>query len=126
MKILIVEDNSGKLRRIQTILQKYGLEYDVAMTGKDALRLESEHRYDFAVLDIEFPWNEHENIVGHPGLEIMRAFDKKKSDIQVIVYSNVPVEEIWKKTGEKPANCFVIQAVFPFQLENAIKLQLKG
>lgn len=126
MKILIVEDSSSKLHRIQNILEKYGLEYDVATNGKDALRLENEYRYNAVILDIEFPWEENGNIGGHTGIEIMRIFDREKRDIQVIVYSTVPVEEIWKKAGEKPASCFVMQAVFPFQLEGAIcKLKSK-
>jgi CheY-like chemotaxis protein len=127
MKILIVEDSSSKLHRIQNILEKHGIEYDVATNGKDALEMCREHQYKVGILDIEFPW-EDEPIKGYTGMEMMRIFDKEKRDIKVIVYSIIPVEEIWKRNGEELPNCFAMQAVFPFQLEREIynlKLQLE-
>lgn len=120
-KILVVEDTLNKLQVIRNILDRYELKYDVAETGKDALMLEKEHHYDIVILDIELPWNEGDEIIGYPGIEIMRKFDEKESKIKAIVFSTIRVEEIWKQNGEEPPKCFLTQAVFSIHLDWIIK-----
>lgn len=116
MKILIVEDNFGKLQKIRKILDKYELKYDVVSTGKDALRVLEEHQYEILILDICFPWQENE-IAKNNGIKIMEIQNIPKT----IVYSDVPVEKIWEKEGKNQPDCFIMQAVFPFQLEAIIR-----
>ena len=57
MKILIVEDNTQKLRTVQEILEQNFIDYyEVAGCGRDAYQIAREHQIDLIILDLGFCW----------------------------------------------------------------------
>jgi len=53
--ILIAEDNEANQELIKIILTKYGLTYDVANNGLEALNLYKENKYDLILMDEQMP-----------------------------------------------------------------------
>lgn len=53
--ILIAEDNEANQELIKIILDKYGLTYDVANNGLEALELYKENSYDLILMDEQMP-----------------------------------------------------------------------
>ena len=53
--ILIVEDNEANQELIKAILIKYGLNFDLAKNGLEALRLYKLHKYDLVLMDEQMP-----------------------------------------------------------------------
>jgi two-component system, OmpR family, KDP operon response regulator KdpE len=54
-RILLVDDEVSIQRAVGPLLQSRGYEVDVAGTGRDALKIVSEHRPDLIVLDLGLP-----------------------------------------------------------------------
>jgi len=53
--ILIAEDNEANQELIKIILTKYGLTYDVANNGLEAMSLYKENKYDLILMDEQMP-----------------------------------------------------------------------
>lgn len=54
-RVLVAEDNKLNVLLVSTILKKWGLIFDVACDGREALQLFEDHRYDIILTDIEMP-----------------------------------------------------------------------
>ncbi|MBD1366254.1 response regulator [Mucilaginibacter sp. ZT4R22] len=52
---LVAEDNKLNVLLVSTILKKWGITFDVAYDGRDALQLFEDHPYDIILTDIEMP-----------------------------------------------------------------------
>lgn len=55
LKVLLVEDIEVNIVVAQAMLNKFGCNVDVAMTGKEAFELFERHSYDLILLDIQLP-----------------------------------------------------------------------
>lgn len=55
LKILLVEDIELNVMVAKALLEKLGQTVEVAMTGKEALRMARENQYDLILLDIQLP-----------------------------------------------------------------------
>ncbi|MGI9543846.1 MAG: response regulator, partial [Cyclobacteriaceae bacterium] len=53
--ILVVEDDDFNVQLIQLILNKWGVNFDVARNGKEALTRIADRRYDLILTDIQMP-----------------------------------------------------------------------
>lgn len=53
--ILVAEDNEANQELIKILLGKYGLTYDLAPNGLEAVRLYKENRYDLVLMDEQMP-----------------------------------------------------------------------
>jgi CheY-like chemotaxis protein len=53
--ILIAEDNEANQELIKIILSKYGLSYDLAVNGKEAVKLYKKNHYDLILMDEQMP-----------------------------------------------------------------------
>ncbi|ETZ23933.1 ATP-binding protein [Pedobacter sp. V48] len=54
-KVLLVDDNKMNILLVQTILKRWGMEYDSAYDGKQALELYKKNDYDIVLTDIQMP-----------------------------------------------------------------------
>lgn len=55
LKVLLVEDIEMNVVIARVMLQKFGCDVDVAMTGEEAFELFEQHSYDLILLDIQLP-----------------------------------------------------------------------
>jgi len=53
--ILVAEDNEANQELIKIILKRYGLSYDLAQNGLEALKLYKEKKYDLILMDEQMP-----------------------------------------------------------------------
>ncbi len=53
--VLVAEDNEANQELIKILLSKYGLTYDLAPNGLEALRMYKENRYDLILMDEQMP-----------------------------------------------------------------------
>lgn len=53
--ILVAEDNEANQELIKILLTKYGLTYDLAINGLEAVRLYKQNRYDLVLMDEQMP-----------------------------------------------------------------------
>lgn len=71
-KILAVEDNLLTIRFLEFILEKFHLEYDIAKSGGEALRLLAKNSYRFILMDLGLP--------DINGLECIQQYKEMKTD----------------------------------------------
>lgn len=74
LRVLVVDDSREKLGHIIRLLQEGGVDrsqVDVAMTGADARRSLSEHKYDLLVLDVALPMRAEDEPDRRGGLRLL-------------------------------------------------------
>ncbi|MFT5660272.1 MAG: signal transduction histidine kinase/CheY-like chemotaxis protein [Sulfurimonas sp.] len=62
--ILIAEDNEANQEYMKIILTKYGLTYDLAQNGLEAIAMYKEHSYDLILMDEQMPIMDGNEAVG--------------------------------------------------------------
>jgi CheY-like chemotaxis protein len=88
ISVLIVDDNKTNRQFLQEVLSRYGLEPEIADSGKEALRLLDEKSFQLLILDYQMP-----EMDGGTVLEEVRR--GPQSDIPVILLSSgIRPEEI--------------------------------
>ena len=55
LKVLVAEDNRVNARLAVLLLRKMGCETDIAVNGKEAIRLHQQHAYDVILMDCQMP-----------------------------------------------------------------------
>lgn len=57
LKILLVEDNKINIKLAENVFKKWGdkLEYDVALNGKEAIKLHEQNQYNLILMDLQMP-----------------------------------------------------------------------
>ena len=121
-KILIVEDDRLKLHTILDII-KPEFEYDVAVCEKDAMRLAMQKEYDILITDMQFPKEKGENVQKNAGPELIKKLKEiyKEKMPKIIVYSLIPITNVWEKLGEVPPKEYIGQIVFGQELKNVLE-----
>ncbi|MDD5373706.1 MAG: ATP-binding protein [Sulfurimonas sp.] len=76
--VLIVEDNHQNQDIAKELLEKVGVEADIASNGKEALEMIKEREYDAVLMDCQMPVMD-----GYEATKILREYDKFK-DIAII------------------------------------------
>ena len=78
-KILIIDDDHHILLMIKKMLERAGLEVDLASNGDEGLKLFKKLSFDLVITDIIMPEKE--------GLEIIREMKRMRSDLKIIAMS---------------------------------------
>ncbi|WP_169311160.1 response regulator [Thermodesulfatator indicus] len=88
-KVLLAEDNPVNQLYFKRVLEKLGLNVEVASDGLEALNVINEKHFDLIILDIRMP--------GLSGLEIVKRIRKKGISIPIIALTAHSVSEIEKE-----------------------------
>lgn len=86
MRLLIIEDDETVALSLQRGLKSALYSVDVALTGKEGVRLALGNDYDMVILDYYLP--------DANGTEIAKMIKEKKHDLLIIALSNEPKIEI--------------------------------
>ncbi len=74
-RVLVVDDEPMNRHVAQGMLNKFGLEPDLADSGQDALALLSEHRYDLVLMDCQMP-----DMSGYEVVDTLRRWEIGHAD----------------------------------------------
>ena len=80
-KILVVDDEAGVRRLMESVLEKEGYETHLAASGSEALDKAKETEFDLAILDILIP--------SPNGLEVFQFLKKAYPKLKVIIVSGL-------------------------------------
>jgi CheY-like chemotaxis protein len=107
-KVLVVDDDSGVRRLVETVLREMGFEPLCAASGEDALELFAEHRDEvlFALVDLSMP--------GISGVQTMARLRESRADLCAVLTSGYERERI---VGCAPENGFIDFLRKPFEVE---------
>ncbi|OHD94184.1 MAG: hybrid sensor histidine kinase/response regulator [Sulfurimonas sp. GWF2_37_8] len=72
--ILVAEDNEANQELIKILLQKYGLSFDVAANGLEAVALFKRNTYDLILMDEQMP-----RMDGNEAIKAILEYEKQKS-----------------------------------------------
>jgi len=93
LKILIVDDEEYNRLLFKTILDRWKVNYHVAVNGLEALEMVKTYRYDILFMDVRMP--------GLDGFKITQFIRNelkiKNSEMQVICISAASINKDWKK-----------------------------
>ena len=71
-KLLVAEDNETNIILIQTLLDEFGLKYDVVLDGEEALEAVKNNNYDLVLMDNQMP-----KLSGIEATRLIREFNKE-------------------------------------------------
>jgi len=103
--ILIAEDEKSYSRALTLKLQNLGFVVECANNGEEALSLLEKSYFDLLLLDLVMPKVD--------GFAVLEALQKKKSDIFILILSNLAQEEDKKRAIELGAKAFFEKANTP-------------
>jgi DNA-binding NtrC family response regulator len=81
-RILVVDDEINVCKSVRQALLSPDYEIELALSGADALRLESEKPFDVIMLDLMMP------VAG--GLDVLKALKARNSRAQIIIMTGYP------------------------------------
>jgi len=111
--ILIAEDNKLNVLLVSTILKKWGISFDVAYDGREALQLFEDNRYDIVLTDIEMP-----EMGGIELTQVIRSNgEQSKGDVPVLALTANVLKEDSDKYYSVGMNGVVLK---PFSEQNLI------
>lgn len=88
LRVLLVEDNQINRILVSTLLQKSGIEVDIAINGLEALRVYEKEKYDLIIMDLQMP-----EMSGYEATRKIREKEKETGEHQWIIAmtaSNMP------------------------------------
>lgn len=80
MRVLAVDDNSLNREMMAALLKMYGVQYEMAQTGMEAVRILGEKQFDVVLMDLQMP--------GMDGKEATRRIrEELSSDVPIVALS---------------------------------------
>jgi CheY-like chemotaxis protein len=113
--ILVVEDNEINQRLIEQIFKKWGLEFDLAGNGKEAIEKLGLKKYDLILMDIQMP-----EMDGYTAARIIR--DKLKLDTPIIAMTAHALSGEREKCLSYGMNEYISKPIREEQLHDLIAL----
>ncbi len=112
-RILIVDDNKMNRLLLKVIFNKWGIEYDEAEDGLDALRLFSQKEYHIILTDIQMP--------NMDGLGLAKEIRKQSSLIPVVAVTANTIESDERHYKEAGINDVLVKPFKESTLYNKIR-----
>lgn len=76
-QLLVVDDNLTNLSYVRAVLALEGLSIDIAMTGDEAIKMATHHRYQLILMDIQLP--------DLPGTEVTKQIRQLRHHQQTVI-----------------------------------------
>lgn len=120
--VLLVDDEIINQKVGCTILQKFGLEVDLAVNGKDAVRMVKQYNYDLVLMDIQMP-----EMSGYKATEMIRTWEKKnhKKRVPIIAMTANAMESAKEKCLTIGMDDFISKPIKPDSLYERLQPWLK-
>ncbi len=117
-KLLVVEDNPLNQKYLGKLLDKWGLEFDIANNGLESVELARQRSYDLILMDIQMP-----EMNGHKATIHIRNIEKYR-DTPIIGLSAFAFEQDVQKSIESGMNDHLSKPFSPTQLRDKLVTHL--
>ncbi len=119
-RILIADDHPIVRRGLRQILEENRtvLRVDEAETGKEALEMVKQNRFDVVLLDISMP--------GMSGLEALSEIKKLNPRLPILILSIYPEEDYAVRALKAGASGYLTKKSAPDELITAVKKLIRG
>jgi len=115
--VLVVDDEAVIRDVCEQILEGEGYAVTTAASGKEALRLVSEHSFDAVVTDIMMP--------DMSGLELLEVIKRTSMDVSTIVITGLGTFDMATQSDRLGAREFVVKPFTPDELSEAVRKALR-
>lgn len=115
--VLVVDDEAVIRDVCEQILESEGYTVTTAASGKEALHLVSEHKYDAVVTDIMMP--------DMSGLELLEVIKRTSMDVSTIVITGLGTFDMATQSDRLGAREFVVKPFTPDELSEAVRKALR-
>jgi DNA-binding NtrC family response regulator len=112
-RILVVDDEAIVVESLTEWFRQDGYQVDAARSGKEALRLLAETRYDIALIDIKMP--------GMDGLELQKLLSSANPDLTIIVMTAYASVESAVQALKAGAYDYITKPFDPDELSHLIR-----
>lgn len=117
-KLLVIDDDEYIRELYEEVLDDAGFDVDTAVDGVDGLDKIEKGKYDLVLLDIMMPKKD--------GVEVLRALREAKSDVKVLLLTNLAHDPVMQEGKSLGALAYLIKAdMTPDQLVVKVKEVLK-
>jgi DNA-binding NtrC family response regulator len=110
MKVLLVDDESKFAVMLSKRLNLRGIDTDYVHTGKDALEMVGQNRYDVVILDVKMP--------GISGIELQRRLMDMDPALKTILLTGHGSHDDFK-AGSAEAVCYLSK---PLKIEKLLQI----
>ena len=113
--ILIIEDNEKNMKLVRDVLRHHGYATIEATTGRDGVRLASEHRPDLVLMDIQLP-----DIDGIAALRLLRE-DSTVDAVPVIAVTASVMPDDQQRIVNSGFDAFIAKPINLKQFQNTVR-----
>lgn len=111
-KILVVDDEATVCRSIRKALARDDYEIDVALSGEEGLKLETEKKYDVIIVDLMMP--------GLNGMDLLKSLKAISPSVQVVMITGYPTMKNTLQAMQIGAFDFLPKPFLPYDLRNLV------
>ncbi len=119
-KILIAEDNKMNQLYVTKLLDKYGVEYDLANNGLEAVEYSQINDYQLILMDIQMPIMD-----GYEAIQKIRKSGGENSEKPILALTASALVEIKDKAFRIGVTDFISKPFTPSQLKSTIEKYLE-
>ncbi|MTI19957.1 PAS domain S-box protein, partial [Fulvivirga sp. RKSG066] len=117
--LLVVEDNKINFFVIKKFLQQWGIDFEHAENGADALEMVKSGNFDLVLMDLQMPVMD-----GYEATEAIRALPDAKAKTPVLALTASVLAKIRKKAAKVGMNDFITKPFTPHELYGKITKHL--
>jgi DNA-binding NtrC family response regulator len=111
-RILVVDDEATVCRSIRQALLCDDYDIDIALSGEEALRMDSGNAYEVMVVDLMMP--------GLNGLDLLRSIKAKNASAQIIMVTGYPTMKNTLQAMQIGAFDFLPKPFLPSELRKIV------
>ena len=122
INVLVAEDNKMNVLILKRFFNKWGITYNIAENGEEALKFFEKFDYDLILMDLQMP-----KINGYQAAKIIReSEDKNKASVPIIALTAFAQTDVKKKTEQNKMNGFMGKPFNPEELYKLLKSYSKA
>jgi len=117
-RILVVDDEITVCKSIRQVLVREDCEVDMAQSGEEALRKETEEPYDVMIVDLMMP--------GLSGLDLLKMLKAQNPKARIIMVTGYPTMKNTLQAMQLGAMDFLPKPFLPTTLRNLVAAALEA
>jgi two-component system phosphate regulon sensor histidine kinase PhoR len=117
-RILVVDDEVTVCKSIRQVLVREDCDVDMALSGEEALRLDTERPYDVLIVDLMMP--------GLSGMDLLKSLKAKNPKARIIMVTGYPTMRNTLQAIQLGAMDFLPKPFLPTTLRNLVAKALEG